>query len=47
MSDNSIPKLVPFFSENIGKPDSFTIAIDAETKQLYTFEEKQRKIDEA
>jgi len=43
MSDNSKLKLVPFFSENIGKSDSYTIAIDAETNQLYTFEEKQMK----
>lgn len=43
MSDNSKSKLVPFVSENIGKSDSFTIAIDADTNQLYTFEEKQMK----
>jgi len=43
MSDNSEPKMVPLCSENIGTPDSFTIAIDAETNQIYTFEEKQMK----
>lgn len=43
MDNHQKRPLVPICSENIGTPDSFTIAVDAKTNQLYTFEEKQMK----
>lgn len=43
MDNHQKRPLVPICSENIGTPDSFTIAMDAKTNQLYIYEEKQMK----